>query len=320
MRAAVAVGLAGTILLAGGCGAGAGDDVFPPGSVASPELPASCRTWMGPGVVAVVCDPAREGNAGLSIAADDDESVGQPGLPIGIAQMTADEPFTDGQRVEFRLKGASPHAVAALRAVSRDRTEEAVIAPFDPPARGYEVEIDGRVARVTTDTGRERLVRLGEPDPQVEVKDGSPEQAVRSFVALVSHGEVGWRPACELLAHGTREAYERATHLCEGALGLVLTYDEYNDHPEPESSEVGAVSMREGSDPTIAVVELTHHYRPDRPGQPKRRRATALVALAEENGSWRVLLPNTLSPIAALRDDTTPSEAEIRAQLAKLDG
>ena len=316
MRPPGAAIVAGLLLLFAGCG---GEEGFPSDSVASPELSAPCSSWMGAGVVALVCDPKQPGDgSGLSIERGSERAKGDPGLRLGIAQMVG-EPLADGERVEFTLEGGSPRTVAALRAVGDARLENVVIEPFDPPARRYAVEIEGRVARVSTDTGEDRVIRIGEPEPDVELKDGSPEETIRSFVALVNHGAVGWRPACELLAERTREAVEQAEWGCESSLGMLLTYDEYGEYPEPTRSEVGAVSMREG-DPGMAVVELTHRYRPDEPGQPSEKRVTALVPMSWDWGHWRILLPNWLSPVEALRGETMPSNAEIRDRLAKLSG
>ena len=271
---------------------------------------------MGASVVALVCDPGGGRGAGIGITANGKRAPVDARL--GIAQMLAGQPFADGARIEFALGAGSPQTVAALRAMGDGRPADVVIAPFDPPASRYDVEIDGRVARVTTDTGREREIQIGKPAPQVEVKDGSPEEIIRSFVALTSHGDAGLRPACELLAEDTRDAYESGEFGCEGILGLVMTYDEYGEYPEPGRTELGEVSLPEGSDPTIAVAELTHHYRPDKPGQPRVKRVEALVPVSEEDGHWRILVPNWLSPIRALKDDTTPTDADIRRELAEV--
>ena len=195
---------------------------------------------------------------------------------------------------------------------------EVVIERFDPAARTYTAEVDGRTARVTTDTGQTRLIQIGDPPPDVRVRDESPEEAIRSFLELTSHGEVGWRPACELLAESTREAYESSGYPCESLLGRILAYDEYAEFPEPAGSELGELSVRDG-DAVVAQAELTHRYEPGEPDQPREKRVTALVPIAEEDDGWRIVLPNWLSSIQALRGETLPTDAEIEEDLRELD-
>jgi hypothetical protein len=282
----------GSVLLLAAC--------FAAGTVAdaaASPLPKRCESWFGPHVLALVCDPAARS------AAD-----------VALDQVPGSEPYQDGERVTFDLGGGSPATGAAFRAATTDGMHRVVIAPFDPPARRYEVQIDGNLARVTADDGRTRALEIAPPASSPQVSSDTPAAAIRSFVSMIGSDAADLGLACGLLSSDARTAFDAYRALCPDLLGFVLFDQEVEPYYDLVSMRAGRVKLLRGR-PAIAKVELLYRFDPDSRDDPRTLRVWAKTAVVEESGGWRVALPEVFSPRKALTGDSGLSRKQVRRHL-----
>jgi hypothetical protein len=152
-----------------------------------------------------------------------------------------------------------------------------------------------------------------EPPPPAPPRDGTPAEAVRSFVRLMQSDLDG---ACGLLSRTARTALG-AHGECPRMLDFVLFDEEVDTYPDLVSIRAGRVRVKHGR-PTIAEVRLVYRFDPEDRYEPRVERVWATVALVRESGGWRIALPTALSPREAVTGDSHLSRAEVREGLKRL--